>query len=550
MSVLTQFFGSSGGGGGSSSSIIEARVQIVDGGSGLSCFCNQNPSPVQPITERQIQLGGVGGYVYDLHYDLTPGVTCPITVGAGGSSYNITSDSTAPNSSPAGYDGCWLDGGNTGVCFICFRLGELGERSSFGGTFYTTCGNPFCVQTLQCTNPGPTCTNYNARWRQYYCEPAADQSACYNISGCGEVCNLPYIDVDVIRNEAPTNKYNTYPFEADLKRTFDWGNGCEYKGVCRSVTNNVYECGFLQECCVCNHWWINVLSCDSYLYSLKCSSPSTDRYTYLNDACSPSTSNGFIGTRNYTFGHVCLPVNCGNRSTGQQGIKYDCLNIFLSEGSECVVCYNPAASGSALCVYAMCGPDSTTGKTPYTLLCTTSNNPAGPEVFGGYSSYDKRIISPCSPISPANNGHGIGLRGKSSLKGYVSDITGELREYGAGGRGRYSHYDAPNVSTCQYCWFSAPVPIQCTPWSMFCGSGGGAPSACQAPATSGCPSSCAYCIAGEYIYSGGCPGSVIVQYPDEYAAATTSSPNVCDCSPNTPGFRTYAFYEPGTITLP
>lgn len=548
MSVLTQFFGSSGGGGGSGS-IIEARVQIVDGGSGLSCICNQNPG-VPALTERQIQLGGIGGYIYDLHYDLTPGATCPITVGAGGSSYNITSDSTAPNSSPVGCDGCWLDGGNSGSCFICSRLGKFGERSSFGGTFYTACGNPFCVQTLQCTNPGPTCDNYDARWRQYYCEPVAVQSACYNISGCGEFCNIPYIDVEVICNEAPTNKYNTYPFEADLKRSFDWGNGCEYKGVCRTITNNVYECEFLQECCVCVHWWVNKVTCTTYLYGVE-SNPTNDKYTYLNSSCQPNTSTSLIGTRNYTFGHVCIPHSCGTRDSGDQNAKYDNLNEFLSEGSECAVCYNPAAAGSTLCVYAMCGPETPVTDTPYTRSCSTApQSIAGCSVFCGYSIVDQRIIESCSPSSPRNYGHGIGLRGKSSLKGYVSDITGELREYGAGGRGHFTNFDAPLVSTCQYCWFNAPVPLQCTPWSMFCGSGGGAPSACKAPATSGCPSSCAYCIAGEYIYSGGCPGSVIVQYPDEYAAATTSSPNVCDCSPNTPGFRTYAFYEPGTITLP
>ena len=51
-------------------------------------------------------------------------------------------------------------------------------------------------------------------------------------------------------------------------------------------------------------------------------------------------------------------------------------------------------------------------------------------------------------------------------------------------------------------------------------------------------------------YSDGCPGSVIIQYPDEFAAATVSSPSVVDCSPNTPGSRTYKFLCPGSITFP
>ena len=46
------------------------------------------------------------------------------------------------------------------------------------------------------------------------------------------------------------------------------------------------------------------------------------------------------------------------------------------------------------------------------------------------------------------------------------------------------------------------------------------------------------------------PGTVVIQYPDDYDAATTSSPNVCDCSPDTPGFRTYRFLCPGSITFP
>lgn len=545
MSTFSQFFPRSGG---NAVSNIPARVQIVDGGSGLSCICIQCPSP-SPLSDRQVQQGGVGGYIYDLHYDLTPKVTCTIVVGAGGSSYNITSDSTAPNSSPIGCDGCWLDLDNTGTIFICSRLGKFGERSSFGGTFYTSCGTPFCLQTLQCTNPGPPCDNYDARWAQYYDEPSPSRSANYNVSGCGEFCNIPYVDVEVIRNEAPNNKYNTYPFEADLAKTFDWGNGCENKGSCRPPAP-FCDCLVNQVYCICSHWWINKLTCNTYTYSLNPSSPG--KYTYLNGACVPNAFGAsFIGTRNYTFGHVGIPCSCGTRSTGDQTDKYDNLNKFLSEGSECVVCYQPADSGSTLCVYAMCGPCTPVTETPYTRRCSTPNSNAGPSIFSGYSVVDTRVIENCSPTSPRNYGHGIGLRGKSSLKGYVSDITGELREYGAGGRGRFSNIAAgPNIPICQYCWFNAPVPIQCTPWSMFCGSGGGAPSACKAPATSGCPSSCAYCIAGEYIYSGGCPGSVIIQYPDEYAAATVSSPNVCDCSPNTPGFRTYAFYEPGSIILP
>ena len=50
---------------------------------------------------------------------------------------------------------------------------------------------------------------------------------------------------------------------------------------------------------------------------------------------------------------------------------------------------------------------------------------------------------------------------------------------------------------------------------------------------------------------GGCPGSVIVQYPNDYAATPAPNrPGSVDCSPNTPGFYTYYYLTPGSITLP
>ena len=50
---------------------------------------------------------------------------------------------------------------------------------------------------------------------------------------------------------------------------------------------------------------------------------------------------------------------------------------------------------------------------------------------------------------------------------------------------------------------------------------------------------------------GGCPGSVIIQYPNDYAATPAPNrPGSTDCSPNTPGFYTYYYLTPGSITLP
>ena len=49
----------------------------------------------------------------------------------------------------------------------------------------------------------------------------------------------------------------------------------------------------------------------------------------------------------------------------------------------------------------------------------------------------------------------------------------------------------------------------------------------------------------------GCPGSVIVQYPNDYdAVPAPNRPGSVDCSSNTPGFYTYYYLTPGSITLP
>lgn len=47
--------------------------------------------------------------------------------------------------------------------------------------------------------------------------------------------------------------------------------------------------------------------------------------------------------------------------------------------------------------------------------------------------------------------------------------------------------------------------------------------------------------------SAGCPGTVIIRYPDQFAAATVV--NGTDCSPVTPGYRSYRFSTSGSITL-
>jgi hypothetical protein len=115
--------------------------------------------------------------------------------------------------------------------------------------------------------------------------------------------------------------------------------------------------------------------------------------------------------------------------------------------------------------------------------------------------------------------------------GHVSDITGCICVYGAGGLKGY-FYGSPTPAAC--CAATTPPSELCRTEYTYTGSGAGAPTLGGAPIPT----------------INGCPGIVVVQYPTIHGCAITSSPNVCDCSPLTPGYRTYKFYCPGTITLP
>lgn len=128
-------------------------------------------------------------------------------------------------------------------------------------------------------------------------------------------------------------------------------------------------------------------------------------------------------------------------------------------------------------------------------------------------------------------------RSNYTCGGVVSTITGTVCAYGVGGHSRY-HWPSgtypggtlfDNVEHCQddHSRFRFPGS----------GAGGNTVWSPNASFPTG-------------PYSDGCPGSVIIQYPDEFAAATVSSPSVVDCSPNTPGSRTYKFLCPGSITFP
>ena len=122
--------------------------------------------------------------------------------------------------------------------------------------------------------------------------------------------------------------------------------------------------------------------------------------------------------------------------------------------------------------------------------------------------------------------------------GYISDIVKlvQLCAYGVGGNTTVGDAPACAVSLETQEWMN-----DCHTTFRFPGSGGGQSNSITVVTVP---------PARYQNYTDGCPGSVIVQYPDDYSAASTSSPSVVDCSPNTPGFRTYKFLCPGSITFP
>jgi len=99
---------------------------------------------------------------------------------------------------------------------------------------------------------------------------------------------------------------------------------------------------------------------------------------------------------------------------------------------------------------------------------------------------------------------------------YCSDITGTLEEYGRG---------------------VVHIPFACMP-VLASGDANTGRGGSQASNANQCVN------AG----SGG-SGVVVIRYPDQFTAAP-ASPGATDCSPVTPGYRTYRFNSTGSITLP
>lgn len=157
---------------------------------------------------------------------------------------------------------------------------------------------------------------------------------------------------------------------------------------------------------------------------------------------------------------------------------------------------------------------------------------------GAYTSYRALRGYPTSPstTSPYNVCSLLRVDGveRSVLGAYVSDITGCVCAYGGSGTGI-----GPFCSITSCCQNSGTSSSICNYYLLgyyndpraFVGSGRGA-SSITGPAS-----------------GNACPGSVTITYPTSFPAATVSSPCVLDCSPQTPGRRTYRFLCPGSFTI-
>jgi hypothetical protein len=180
------------------------------------------------------------------------------------------------------------------------------------------------------------------------------------------------------------------------------------------------------------------------------------------------------------------------------------------------------------------------------VLCQklTSNNFCGPgqmnhkygTFMGGAATGGLRLEYGCptcldcsynSRASGGAGGHAITTRGMvigSSCivragKGYCSDITGTLEEYGRG---------------------VVNIPVSCCACFPAWGSG---------DANSGRGGSVLMCASGCICSGSGGSGVIVIRYPDQFPAAP-ASPGATDCSPATPGYYTYRFNSTGSITLP
>jgi hypothetical protein len=254
---------------------------------------------------------------------------------------------------------------------------------------------------------------------------------------------------------------------------------------------------------------------------------------------------------------------CGITWCGSSGSLSSILNPSCLSSCSIIATTQTACGAVSRGVYISQSGGSGGSKTPYGTCY------AGASGGGGWGS---SFVGCPSQLNPSAGGYvPCGLSQALAIpqcgsggSGTFSSITGSNTEYAAGGGGggganggtpppAFSPYiycivfmGRPGISPTGGCGgrgaiFSSPYGgTICTP---ACGGinatanlGGGGGGAGYAPTST---------LAG----GNGGSGTFVIQYPNAYPAAP-AFPGACDCSPATPGSRTYRFNGPGSIILP
>jgi hypothetical protein len=243
--------------------------------------------------------------------------------------------------------------------------------------------------------------------------------------------------------------------------------------------------------------------------------------TCLTPACFDCFCSAYVCSRSSVY-------ELGNKVDGNICDKFDIPGISYNPRQ-----YTPSSRGSNYT-----SPASIKG-----YMCVVNNSeiplkpdPVSPQGYiysGGTvgcfndSDYFASRETSCTSCPPC-----LLFLGAHVAQGFASDITGAMGLYG---RGLYGYSSGA--------WgLSSPCCSNSCDWQVFngCTGYGRGAIACVCTPTPQSPA----------VLSQADTGSVVVKYPNDYSAATVSSPNYCDCSPLTPGYRTYRFLCPGSITLP
>ena len=239
----------------------------------------------------------------------------------------------------------------------------------------------------------------------------------------------------------------------------------------------------------------------------------------------------------------------GTGGTGGRAFITGCCTLFcmltavsiaedscIAEGGKPYYSTGQYITDSAYCQYSPTSPTST-------CVRYSANNFCGPgqmnhkygTFMGGAATGGAALINGCPTCldcfingraSGGAGGHAITTKGFSLTcscisragKGYCSDITGTIEEYGRG---------------------VVHIPAPCSP--QF-------PNWSNGDANSGRGGSVLMCAQGCCCSGSGGSGVVVIRYPDQFPAAP-ASPGATDCSPATPEYYTYRFNSTGSITL-